>query len=76
MADRGYIGIPEDGIVTAHHIHLAEAPAILIPTLRAIWAGLENDSHRMAAALLAEERCRPRRPRPTAAAGRCWVIRR
>jgi hypothetical protein len=55
MADRGYIGIPADGGVTARYLHGADAPAILMPTLRAIWVGLNHDSHRMAVALLAED---------------------
>ena len=55
MADRGYIGIPDNGGVTARYLHWADAPATLIPTLRAIWEGLRRDSHRMAAALLAED---------------------
>jgi hypothetical protein len=55
MADRGYIGIPENGGVTARYIRWPEAPEILIPTLRGIWAGLQYDTTRMAVALLAED---------------------
>lgn len=55
MTDRGYIGIPKDGGVTARYLHWCDAPAILIPTLRAIWAGFRHDTHRTAEALLAED---------------------
>lgn len=55
MSDRGYIGIPDGGDVTARYLHWCDAPAVLIPTLCAIWAGFEKDSHRMVEALLAED---------------------
>jgi hypothetical protein len=56
MPDRGYIGIPQDGsVIAARYLHWADEPASLMPTLREIWTGLQYDSDRLAAALLAED---------------------
>ncbi|WP_328463584.1 hypothetical protein OHA21_38325 [Actinoplanes sp. NBC_00393] len=55
MGDRSYIGVTAPGGVTARYLHHGDAPERLIPTLRAIWASFDRDSHRMTAALLAED---------------------
>ncbi|MEV8504511.1 hypothetical protein AB0368_06720 [Actinoplanes sp. NPDC051475] len=55
MSDRGYIGMEKDGVVTARYLHGADEPEILVPKLRAIWDGLQRDSHRLCTALLAED---------------------
>jgi hypothetical protein len=55
MGDRSYIGVTALGGVTARYLHHGDAPERLIPTLRAIWTGFDGDSHRMTAALLAED---------------------
>lgn len=55
MEDRTFIGIPADRGVTARYLHGGDSPQVLVPTLRAIWTGLDRNRHRLAQELLAED---------------------
>ena len=56
MSTRTLIGVAAPrGACTARYLHNGEHPETLVPLLRRIWRGLDSDSDRLAAALLAED---------------------
>jgi hypothetical protein len=56
MSDRTLIGVAAPrGACTVRYLHHGQHPDTLLPLLRHIWRGLDSDSNRLAAALLAED---------------------